>query len=252
MSELGASFAYPFRHPAWLGRIVVGAALEIIPILLFLPTLVSLSHGVHRLPFTRLAVLPVAIVVALACRFLVLGYLRRAAKGILDGTGSGLPAWDRIGEDMAEGLGLWLVSLVLFLPAIGVTAALTLLVVALTSTEMAWLPMVLVGVPAVLITLLYLPAALLATVADDQLVAAFSFDRVTGVIGRAFGAYALAFLVAIGAEIVAQLGLLICCVGIFATRFAAHCVAVHAFAVAFRQGEPPAAQILSDTGGAGI
>ena len=40
-------------------------------------------------------------------------------------------------------------------------------------------------------------------------------------------------------SIIAQLGIVICCVGIFATRFVAHCVAVHAFAAAFRQGAAP-------------
>jgi hypothetical protein len=240
VSELGASFAFPFRHPAWLGWILVGAALEIVPLLLALPTILSLLHFWHRPRFSQLALLPVAIIIGLACRFLVLGYLRRTAKGILDGTGGGLPAWDRPGEDIVEGLGLWLVSLALCLPALGVTAGLTILVIALTSPAMAWLPIVLVGTPAALVTLLYLPAGLLATVAEDRLVAAFGFDRVTGIIGLAFGPYALAFLIAIGAEIVAQFGLLVCCVGIFATRFAAHCVAVHAFAVAYRQGASPA------------
>lgn len=240
MSELGASFAFPFRHPAWLGRILVGAGLEVIPFLLFLPTILSLLHAHHRPAFRQLAVLPIAIIVGLVCRFLVLGYLRRTARGILDGTGSGLPAWDRMGEDIVEGLGLWLVALTLWLPAVAVTAGLTLLVVALTSPAMAWLPIVLVGTPAALVTLLYLPAGLLATVAEDHLGAAFGFDRVTQIIGRAFGPYALAFLIALGAEIMAQFGLLICCVGIFATRFAAHCVAVHAFAEAYRQGTLPA------------
>jgi hypothetical protein len=239
VSELGASFAFPFRHPAWLGRILVGASLEVVPVLLALPTILSLLHARHRPTFHQLAMLPIAIVVGLVCRFLVLGYLRRTARGILDGA-SGLPAWDHLGEDIVEGLGLWLVSLALFLPALGVTAGLTLLVIALTSPAMAWLPILLVGTPAVLVTLFYLPAGLLATVAEDQLMAAFGFDRVTGIIGLAFGPYALAFLIAIGAEIVAQFGLLVCCVGIFATRFAAHCVAVHAFAVAYRQGASPA------------
>ena len=240
MSELGASFAFPFRHPAWLGRILVGAGLEVVPLLLALPTILSLLHTHHRPAFRHLAVLPFAVLLALVCRFLVLGYLRRTARGILDGTGSGLPAWDRMGEDIVEGLGLWLVALTLWLPAVAVTAGLTLLVVALTSPAMAWLPIVLVGTPAALVTLLYLPAGLLATVAEDHLGAAFGFDRVTQIIGRAFGPYALAFLIALGAEIMAQFGLLICCVGIFATRFAAHCVAVHAFAEAYRQGTLPA------------
>lgn len=239
MNELGASFAFPFRHPAWLGRLLVGASLEVVPVLLALPTILSLLHARHRPTFHQLAVLPIAIVVGLVCRFLVLGYLRRTARGILDGA-SGLPAWDHMGEDIVEGLGLWLVALALWLPAVAVTAGLTLLVIALTSPAMAWLPIVLVGTPAALVTLFYLPAGLLATIAEDHLGAAFGFDRVTEVIGRAFGPYALAFVIAIGAEIVAQFGLLVCCVGIFATRFAAHCVAVHAFSEAYRLGALPA------------
>jgi hypothetical protein len=174
--------------------------------------------------------------VALLCRFLVLGYLRRTAKGALDGTADGLPAWDRPAEDVVEGLKLWLVSVALFLPAVGVTAGLTLLVMALTTPATAWLPLVVLGPPSVLITLLYLPAGLLATVAEGDAFAAFDFERVAETIGRAVGPYALAFLVAIAAEIIAQFGLLICCVGIFVTRFVAHCVAVHVFATAYCQG----------------
>lgn len=242
MSELGASFSFPFRHPAWLGRVLIGAALEVMPVVLVLPIVLAAVRLRHHFPWQTLAVLPLAVLVALVCRFLVLGYLRRTAKGVLDGTAEGLPAWDRPAEDMVEGLKLWLVSVALFLPAIGVTAGLSLLVMALTSPGMAWLPLVVVGPPALLITLFYLPAGLLATVAEDDILAAFAFDRVAGIIGQAFGAYVLAILVAVGAEIVAQFGLILCCVGIFATRFAAHCVGVHVFAMAYRQGIPASPQ----------
>jgi hypothetical protein len=238
VTDLGRSFSFPFRHPAWLGRVLMGAALEVVPFLLALPIILSAVKMHHRFPWHAFAVLPFAALVALLCRFLVLGYLRRTAKGVLDGTTDGLPAWDRPAEDIVEGLKLWLVSVALFLPAIGVTAGITLLFMALTSPGMAWLPLVVLGPPALLITLLYLPAGLLATVVDDDILAAFAFDRVAGVVGRAFGAYVLAGLVAIGAEILAQFGLVLCCVGIFATRFAAHCVGVHAFATAYRQGLP--------------
>jgi hypothetical protein len=238
VTDLGRSFSFPFRHPAWLGRVLMGAALEVVPLLLALPIILSAVKMRDRFPWHAFAVLPFAALVALLCRFLVLGYLRRTAKGVLDGTTDGLPAWDRPAEDIVEGLKLWLVSVALFLPAIGVTAGLTLLFMALTSPGMAWLPLVVFGPPALLITLLYLPAGLLATVAEDDILAAFAFDRVAGVVGRAFGAYVLAGLVAIGAEIMAQFGLVLCCVGIFATRFAAHCVGAHAFAVAYRQGMP--------------
>jgi hypothetical protein len=236
VSELGASFSFPFRHPAWLGRVLMGAALEVVPLLLALPVILSTVRMRHHFPWHMLAVLPLAALVGLVCRFLVLGYLRRTANGILDGTADGLPAWDRPAEDVVEGLKLWLVSVALFLPAIGVTAGLTLLVMALTSPAMAWLPLVVLGPPAVLITLLYLPAGLLTTIAEGDAFAAFDFERVAETIGRVLGPYSLAFLVAMAAEIIAQFGLLICCVGIFATRFAAHCVAVHVFATAYRQG----------------
>ena len=238
MSELGASFSFPFRHPAWLGRVLIGAALEVMPVVLVLPIVLAALRLRHHFPWQTFAVLPLAVLVGLVCRFLVLGYLRRTAKGVLDGTADGLPAWDRTADDIVEGLKLWLVSVALFLPAIGVTAGLTLLVMALSSPMFAWLPIVMLGPPALLITLIYLPAGLLATVAEGDAFAAFDFERVAETIGRAFGPYAVAFLVAIAAEIIAQFGLLICCVGIFATRFAAHCVGVHVFATAYRQGMP--------------
>ena len=216
----------------------MGAALEVVPVLLALPVFLSAVRMRHHFPLHMLAVLPFAVLVALVCRFLVLGYLRRTAKGILDGTADGLPAWDRTGDDIVEGLKLWLISLALFLPAIGVTAGLTLLVMALTSPAMAWLPLVVLGPPSVLLPLLYLPAGLLATIAEGDAFAAFDFERVAETIGRVLGPYSLAFLVAIAAEIIAQFGLVICCVGIFATRFAAHCVGVHVFATAYRHGVP--------------
>jgi hypothetical protein len=239
VSELGASLSFPFRNPLWLRRVLAGAVLELAPVPLVLPLVLASVDRWHRLGWSSFALLPLAAAVGLVCRFLVLGYLRRTAKGVLDGTTEGLPAWDRPAEDLVEGLKLWVVAVVLWLPAVAVTGGVMLLVMAVASPSVAWVPLVLLGVPAALATLVYLPAGLLATVADGEPLAAFDFERVAGRVARAFGPYALAFLVAIAAEIIAQLGLLICCVGIFATRFAAHCVAVHAFASAFRQGAVP-------------
>jgi hypothetical protein len=240
VSELGRSFSFPFRHPAWLRRLAVGAALELIPLLLLLPMILAAFGRWHRPLWPSLAILPLAAVVGLICRLLVLGYLRRIAKGVLDGTSDGLPAWDRPAEDFVEGLKIWLVAVVLWLPAVAVTVGAMFLVMALASPSAAWVPIVLLGPPAALATLAYLPAGLLATVAEEDVSAAFNLDHVAGTIGRALGPYALAFLVAFAAEIIAQFGLLFCCVGIFATRFAAHCVAVHAFSTAYRQGVAPA------------
>ncbi len=239
MSDLSDSFAAPFRHPAWLRRVLVGAALEALPVLLVLPTLAGLvGHGHRRLPHPSLALVPLAVLVALAARFLVLGYLRRVALDALEGGSAGLPPWDRPAEDLVEGLKLWLVAMALWLPAVAVTAGLALLVMSLTNTAMAWLPVILVGPPAALATILYLPAGLLSAIAGRNAARAFDVDRVAAVIGRNFGVYLLAFLIAAAAEIIAQFGLLLCCVGILATRFMAHCVGVYAFATAYRGAAP--------------
>ncbi len=240
MSDGGGSFAYPFRHPAWLGRVLVGAVLDAVPAVLLLPAALALLGHRHALPGRALVLVPVAAMVGLAARSLVLGYLGRAAREIVRGTSSGLPPWDRMGDDLVEGFKLWLVAVTLWLPALAGTAGLALLVLALGSSSLAWLSVLLVAPPAALLTLAYLPAGLLAMIDEGDAGAAFGVERVAGTMGRAAGPYAIAFLVAFGAEIVAQFGLLACCVGIFATRFVAHCVAVHAFASAYRQGCLPA------------
>ncbi len=239
MSDLSTSFGAPFRHPAWFRRVLVGAALEGLPVLLFLPTLAGLAGHAHRhLPHPALALLPLAVLVALAARFLVLGYRRRVALDALEGGSAGLPPLDRPAAALVEGLKLWLVAMALWLPAVAVTAGLALLVMSVTNPAMAWLPVILVGPPAALATILYLPAGLLSAIAGRNAAQAFDVDRVATAIGRNLGPYLLAFLIAIAAEIVAQLGLLLCCVGILATRFVAHCVGVYAFATAYRGAAP--------------
>ncbi len=227
----------------------MGAALEGLPVLLLLPTLAGLLGRGHRLPLRPgLTLLPLAVLFALGARFLVLGYLRRVALDAMEGGAAGLPAWDRPAEDFVEGLKLWLVAMALWLPAVAITAGLALLVMSLTNAAMAWLPVILVGPPAALATILYLPAGLLSAIAGRNVACAFDVDRVPATIGRNLGPYLLAFLIAVAAEIVAQFGLLLCCVGVLATRFVAHTVAVYAFATAYAEAGPAASVAPAPTG----
>jgi hypothetical protein len=237
--DLGRSVAFPFHGPAWLGRVLVGALLEIAPLLLSLPLLLF-ALGRVPCPAALLVGLGVlAAVVSLVSRAVVFGYLRRIARGVLVGACRELPRWDRFGEDLSEGIKLMLVIVVLWLPVTVVLVALTVLVAGAADTALAWLPAIVIGPPAALITMAYLPAALLSVIATDELGAAFDFERVFGAVGRMGGAYFLAFLFALAAEVVAQLGLMVFCVGIFATRFIAHAMAVHAFATVYRESTPP-------------
>ena len=236
--DLGRSVAFPFHGPTWLGRVLVGALLEVAPLVLSIPLLlVAFKEMCPTLLLVALWVL--AVLISLVSRAVVLGYLRRIARGVLVGACRELPRWDRFGEDLAEGIKLMLVVVVLWLPVTVVLVALTVLVAGAADTALAWLPAILLGPPAALITMAYLPAALLSVIATDELGAAFDVERVFGAVSRMGGAYFLAFLFALAAEVVAQLGLMVFCVGIFATRFIAHAMAVHAFATIYRESTPP-------------
>lgn len=64
--------------------------------------------------------------------FLLLGYQLRIIRAVLDGTDDELPEWNNIGEDMVNGLLVFLGTLVYYLPAfilvgLGVSAALSAL-----------------------------------------------------------------------------------------------------------------------------
>ncbi len=238
MVDFAPSVALPFRGPNWLQRNLVGALLELLPALVAIP--LALRAARHGLPWpgTIPSALFLAATLSLACRFVVLGYLRRVAKGVLEGTLDELPAWDQLGTDFVEGFKLWLTAVGLFVPAVGLVAAGVFLVVAAAGSSSAWIPVAILAPPLVLTTLFFLPVSLLAAVARDDVAAAFDVAANARRLGTGMGAYLLAFLVALMAEIVAQLGLLLCCVGIVLTRFVAHCVVVHAFATAYRAAAP--------------
>jgi hypothetical protein len=247
MTGFGRSLSCPFLDPAWPVRVLVGATLEAVPMLVVLPLAVKVMRG--DLPPTprQLGLLVLPALLALACRWVVIGYMRRLAKAVLDGGPECLPAWDRFDEDFVEGLKLWLLGLALFLPALGATVFLAFLIGVLGAPGMAWVPFVLVLPPLALVTLAYLPAGLLAAIGTGNLAAAFDVGRVSREIGQRLGPYLLAFVVAIVAQILAQLGFLLLCVGVFATRFIATCIAVHAFASVFGPEPPEEATALPPT-----
>jgi len=239
MAELGSSLASPFRDPAWPARTLVGAALEILPVLFVAPLIVRLLHGGYRLRSREAALLGIAALVALLCRWIEIGYLRRLALAVLAGADNVLPRWDRFRSDLAEGFKLSLVTLGLFLPAVGTATALALTAAALGAARLAWVPVVVVMPVLALLTLLYLPAALLTAIATGDLGAAFAAGNVLRFIERWPSRYALAFVITLMALLLAQLGFVLLCIGVFATRFLANCIGVHAFASAYRDARGP-------------
>jgi hypothetical protein len=239
MAELGRSLGSPFRDPAWPARTLVGAALEVVPFLVAAPLIARLLAGRGCRPERDGWLVAVLVAVALVCRWIEIGYLRRLLLGVLTGGGDTLPRWDHPFADLAEGFKLSLVALGVFLPAVGAAAVVAMTTAALGAPGLAWVPVVLVLPPLALLTLAYLPAALVTAIAAGDLGAAFDAARVVAVIQRWPSRYALAFVIALMALLLAQLGFVLLCVGVFATRFLANCVAAHAFASAYRDAAGP-------------
>lgn len=232
------SFIFAFRQPGWLRRVMVGAGLELVPVLIAVPALArlwDLGAQPRHLP----GVLVPAILLALAARFVVLGYLRRIVRAAVTGTVVGLPPWEAIGTDLVAGATLWLVSVGLCLPAAVVSFVTWLVLLELGGGVAAVLGTLAVALPAFVATFALLPAALVAAITEGDAAAAFNLPRVLARLRRADGPYVLAFLVAFAAEILAQLGVLLCCVGVVPARFLAHCVTAHAFGTAFRDPSAP-------------
>ncbi|HPW55397.1 MAG: DUF4013 domain-containing protein [Thermoanaerobaculaceae bacterium] len=232
------SFTFAFRQPGWLRRVMIGAGFELVPVLIALPVLVRLRH-LGEEPYHLPAVLVPTIVLALAARFVVLGYLRRVVRAAATGSVVGLPAWEAIGTDLVAGATLWLVAVGFCLPAAVVSFVTWFVLLELGGAVAAGLGMLTVALPAFAATLALLPAALVAAITEDDPAAAFDLPRVFARLRRAAGPYVLAFLVAFAAEILAQLGLLLCCLGVVPARFLAHCVTAHAFGTAFRNPSGP-------------
>jgi hypothetical protein len=239
MAELGRSLGSPFRDPAWPARALVGAALEVAPFLVAAPLIARLIGGRGCRQGCDFWLLALLVAVALACRFIEIGYLRRLVLATLAGGDETLPRWDRPLADLADGFALSLVALGVFLPAVGVAAVVAMSTAALGAPRLAWVPVLLVLPPLALATLAYLPAALVTAIAAGDLAAAFDTGRVFAVITRRPSRYALAYVVALMALLLAQLGFLLLCVGVFATRFLANCAAAHAFASACRDAVGP-------------
>jgi len=239
MADLGASLGSPFRDPAWPARTLVGAALEVAPLVAAVPFVSHVVRAHGHLAVRDLGWIGLAVLLAVVCRWTTIGYLRRIVLGVVTGADDALPRWDRFASDFLEGFKLWLVTLGIFLPALATAAALALTTAALGAPRLAWVPVVLLLPPLALVTLFYLPAALVLSIATGDLGAAFDVSRVLSVIGRWPSRYLLAFVVALMALLLAQLGFLLLCVGVFATRFLANCITAHAFATAYRQANPP-------------
>ncbi len=211
--EFGRAFTFAFEDPDWIKKIAIGGV------------------------FTLLSALLIGV-------FFVMGYQVRLIRNVANAAPRPLPEWDDLGGIFSDGLAPFGASFVY-----GLGAA---LLVSPFFCMMAFAgPMLggedggaagammvigaLVFYASIFVISLglwaWLPAVLLRVALMGRFGAAFEFGEIAGFIRRHLVNYLLSLAAVLVASFLAQFGILLCCVGFFATTFLSYCI------LAFNVGE---------------
>jgi hypothetical protein len=176
--------------------------------------------------------------------FFVYGYLARLVRNCVAGLEHPLPEWNELGDMFTEGLLLFVATLLYAAPLIFLVI-LTIPFSVLSGVDntaaqiggtLGSIAVSLILVPAGFALGIWMPGALLNASIKRDFRAAFEFRVIWDFIRNNAVNYILAYLGWLVARMAAPLGLLLCCIGIFATSFWSLLVGVYAFSQAYRMG----------------
>lgn len=214
--DFGQPFTFVFDDPDWVRKILMGGLMYLLSFLLI---------GI----------------------FFVFGYCARLARNVAAGAARPLPEWDDWGNDFGEGLKLFLIVLIYYVPILIIFLVAmgggALLGAVADDTGADAAAAVAGGMFSIGMCLLYglalavaviLPSALTLAVMRRSFSAAFDFSAVFGYIGQNVANYVLAIAVHLIAGFLAQFGFFLLCVGLLFTAFWAQLVTTHAFGQTYR------------------
>jgi hypothetical protein len=210
--DLGRSFTFTFQDPRWLEKVVVGG-------LFYIATFVIIGW------------------------FFLLGYMARVVRHVVEGRDDQLPEWNDLGGMFADGLKLFLVALIWFLPLI--LFIIPMIVTAIVfdqagAGDVGGLVsgcLVMLIVPLALVITFVVPAALVRTAVYRSVEAGLKVGSVFAFVKANFVNFLLAFVVYLAASFIAQFGVIIFCFGVFFTAFWGMVVASHAYGQVWAYGE---------------
>ena len=216
-------FAFVFDDPRWLSKIGLGG--------LF----VLLGFIVVGIPF-------------------LFGYAARLIRNVIAGVPQPLPEWDDLGEFFGEGLILFCVGLIYFLPVSILSIASGIGSTIVSAADQPALRDIgggIFGCASCVISFVSLavslvfPAALLMVITTRRFGAAFDFNAIFAFIRANAANYIIATLIEIVAWIFSYTGLVLFCVGIVFTQFWALVASSYAFAQVWRQSTTPATVVTA-------
>lgn len=205
--DVGRAFRFVVEDPDWIKKILIGGV------------------------FTLLAA-------ALVGAPFVMGYLVRLTRNVARGEPRPLPEWDDLGGLFMDGLRALAVylghfALAMILPVtLGGMLFLVITVSANSSAGDVVGPLAAVAMAGLyalagllmLALMVYVPAALLRFALYDRVSAGFEPREVVGIIRRNVGTYLLAILLYLAANFASQVGIVLCCVGVFPLGFWSGCI----------------------------
>ena len=202
--DFGRSFTFVTEDPEWVKKILIGGLFAIACLLLV---------GV---PF-------------------VLGYFSRTLRNVVAGEPRPMPEWEDLGGLFSEGLRLtavyllYTLGIVAVLAAFGCVLALPLTLLSGSGGQPSEALGLLGGLGIValygvlmLVSLalaVYLPAAIARSALRGTVADGFAWREVLGFIRANLGNYLLTLVIYLLASFLSQLGMVLCCVGIFPAAF---------------------------------
>jgi hypothetical protein len=217
--DIERSIKFPFEDEEWLQKLLIGAVVNVVPI-------VNLA---------------------------AIGYSLQAAKNVIDGQDTPLPEWSDFGKQFVMGLLSFLGALIYFLPVILVSCVLGILTGAVSESGGGDGAAAIISICLGLFNFIYgilagavLPAALTRYVITDEFASMFRFGEIFAYIKDNLGNYVLAIIVAVILGTVASIiGSIACGIGVLFTSFWAMLAYAHLMGQVYVESENQAfAQVI--------
>jgi hypothetical protein len=205
--DVGSSFTYVFEDEDWVPKILIGAALGLIPIV----------GG-----------------------FFQMGFAMDAMKRTIDHTPTPLPEWDEWGDKLVKGLIATVILLVYHLPFILITGCLGGGGIALASGSDRDTAIIAVAACVGCLSLVFViaagllaPAAIARYANTGEFGAAFQFGEVFSMVRNNIATYVIVLVMTLVAFLVGLLGGIVCVIGMWVTVFYAQLIIAYLYGSAY-------------------
>jgi hypothetical protein len=214
--DIGKSFTFVFEDDQWITKLLLAAAILLL-----------------GLVFSWLLLIPLILAFALLG-----GYAVEIMRGVMRGDLSELPEWDNWGDLITDGLKVVVIGIVYALPIIVLAICLGIPIGAFADSAegLSSLFSVLLSCLSLLWAIVMsvaLPAAIAFYAAADDLSAAFRFGEVLSFVRDNLATYLITFLMSWVANLIGQLGSIVCGIGWLVTVPYAWMVTGHLYGQAY-------------------